>query len=231
MNPIVPSNPASRHRAVVWTCVIIMVLGLVIFWNYLAKMKLDAHKMQDRPPYAGELQKNLQATEMSGKEISISELDGKVWVAGFLYTLCPRGCAGLAMEMADLQKKFGSEPKFHLVSVSLNAEWDTPERLREWTAKQGFSGPNWWFLTGNGSALRDYMKDEFKLFISEIPPDKRRNEFDRFDHKLALVLVDHKRRIRGTYDFSSPDLWDLYQEKIEKDIKAVLKEASDNKPD
>ncbi|MBP7948819.1 MAG: SCO family protein [Verrucomicrobiales bacterium] len=224
-----PHPPPARHKTVIWFCVIIMVLGLVIFWNYLIKMKRDGAAMQDRPPYAGELRNNLEATEMSGKSVSLDQLDGKVWVAGFLYTLCPRGCAGLAMQMHDLQKKFSGEPRFQLVSVSLNAEWDTPERLRAWTKEQGFSGDNWWFLTGNGETLRGYMKDQFHLFLSEVPPEKRTNEFDKYDHKLALVLVDHKRRIRGTYDFSSPDLWDLWQEKLEKDIKTVLVEAAQEK--
>jgi protein SCO1/2 len=219
--------PTKKHGTVLMICAVFMALGGVIFWQYLVKLKSDNLRMKDRPSYDARLKENLKATEMSGKEVDIGQLEGKVWVAGFLYTLCPRGCAGLAMEMKKLQDEFGADPMFQLVSVSLNAEWDTPERLRAWTGTQDFKGDNWWFLTGDGPKLRGYMKDQFKLEVREIPLEKRNSEFDIYDHRLVLVLVDHKRRIRGTYDFSQTEMNDVYAEALRKDLKAVLKEAKE----
>lgn len=70
--------------------------------------------------------------------------------------------------------------------------------------------------------------DQFKLEVKETTPDQQaKNPFDKYDHRLVLVLVDHKRRIRGTYDFSQPDMNDVYGEKLRKDLKEVLKEAKE----
>ena len=233
-SPVIPPKvtgdytPTTKHGPVLMFCFIFMALGGVIFWQYLVKLKTDNAKMKDRPGYQHQLKENLMATEMSGTEVDIGKLEGKVWVAGFVYTLCPRGCAGLAEEMRKLQTEFGNDPMFQLVSVSLNAEWDTPERLRDWTEKQGYKGSNWWFLTGEGNKLRGYMRDQFKLEVKETTPEQQaKNPFDKYDHRLVLVLVDHKRRIRGTYDFSQPEMNDVYGEKLRKDLKEVLKEAKE----
>ena len=69
------------------------------------------------------------------------------------------------------------------------------------------------------------MKDQFKLPVFEIPKEKQKNEFDRFEHKLALILIDSKLRIRGAYDFSSFEMNDVFGEKIRKDLKEVLGEV------
>ena len=217
--------PTKDHSKVLILCAVVIVMGGFLFMQYLQKLKLDALKMEGRPPIITKLKENLKATEMSGREVDLGQLEGKVWVVGFLYTVCPRGCAGLAVEMKKLQDEFGSDPNFHLVSVSLYPEWDTPERLRAWTESQGFKGENWWFLTGDGDKLRGYMKDQFKLPVFEIPKEKQKNEFDRFEHKLALILIDSKLRIRGAYDFSSFEMNDVFGEKIRKDLKEVLGEV------
>jgi protein SCO1 len=217
--------PTNKHSTVLWFCAIVMVLGMVIFWQYLVKVRTDAAKMKDRPGYVTALKENLEATEMSGQTVNIGQLEGKVWVAGFIYTLCPRGCAGLAAEMKKLQDEFSSNPKFHLVSVSLNAEVDTPEHLKSWVGNLKYDTKNWWFLTGDGPKLRGYMKDQFKLPLRELPKSEQKTEFDIWEHKLALVLVDSKLRIRGTYDFSNFDNADLFGEKLRADLKEVLKEA------
>lgn len=219
--------PTKNHTNILVLCVAVIAMGGFLFMQYLNKIKLDAKKMEGRAPMITALKDNLEAIDQAGKTVNIGQLEGKVWVAGFLYTLCPRGCAGLAEEMKKLQDEFGSNPKFQLVSVSLNAEWDTPERLSAWTAHQGYKGDNWWFLTGDGPKLRGYMKDQFKLPIRELPKAEQKNEFDKWEHKLALVLVDSKLRVRGAYDFSSLEMNDLFGEKLRKDLVDVLKEAED----
>ena len=233
LTPTTAATPKKSHANVLLVCAMIFTVGVVIFYNYLMKVNRDAlqaGKDEQRPAYKGQLRTNLAAVDMSGKDVNIGQLEGKVWVCAYLYTLCPRGCAGLADRMKILQDEFGSDPRFRLVSMSLNAEVDTPERLREWTAAKGLGGDNWWFLTGDGKSLRGYMRDEFKLPFREIPEKDQLIPGDKFEHKLAIVLVDHKLRLRGTYDFSDPGFYDVYEEQIKKDIKAVLAEAeSDEK--
>lgn len=198
--------------------------------QYLMKLKLDRASRASTNLSQLRVLEPIKATEMSGKEVNLGDLKGKVWVAGYLYTLCPRGCAGLAEEMKRLQDKFGSHPKFQLVSISLNPETDTPERLRMWTEQQGYKGDNWWFLTGDGSKLRGYMTEQMKLPVAQIPKEQRQNEFDLWDHKLALVIVDDQMRFRSASDFSNFDAAETYREKMDEELTRLLKEAEGNSP-
>lgn len=219
-------TPTRKHGNVLILCVAVIAMGGFLFMQYLQKLKLDAKNMQGRAPMVNALQKNLAAINQDGKEVNIGQLEGKVWIAGFVYTLCPSGCAGLALEMKKIQDEFGSNPNFRLVSVSLNAETDTPEVLSAWAKQMGFKTDNWWFLTGDGPKLRGYMKDQFKLPLRQRgPTEPKKNEFDIWEHKLALVLVDSQFRVRGAYDFSNLEMSDLYGEKLRKDLTSVLKEV------
>lgn len=219
--------PTNKHSKVLLVCLIIVAMGGYLFKQYLDKITLDAKRMEGRPPMLTAIKDNIKATEMSGKEVDIGQLEGKVWVVGFIATQSPRGDAGVAEEMKKLQSSHGANSKFHLVTITVDAERDTPEKLREWTTQKGYQGDNWWFLTGDGPKLRAYMKERVKLLISEVPVAERKNEFDLWQHKFALVLVDHKLRIRGAYDFSNPEMADLYRKQMNKDLERVLKEADD----
>ena len=72
-----------------------------------------------------------KATDSTGKTVRLSQLDGKVFLIAYVYTTCPRGCAEVVDQMRAMQAKFGNDPRFHLVSVSLNPSHDTPEQLAQ----------------------------------------------------------------------------------------------------
>src|SRR4051794_22967617 len=100
--------PRTIHPLSIWIPIIIMALGLVIFWNYLVKVQRD----KDTPslPKLSRLENNLVLTERSGKTVELKELKGKVLVACWVYTHCPRGCPGVVGEMLRLYKDVGSDP-------------------------------------------------------------------------------------------------------------------------
>jgi protein SCO1/2 len=210
-----------------WFCGIVILLGVVLFYNYLMKLKLDSQKMQSRPPYVSTLKHNLELTKDDGTKVNIGELEGKVWISAYIYTRCPRACAGIAQKMKVFADKYSSNPNFRAVAFTLYPEQDTPEFLKAWRELHGLHGDHWWFLTGNGDQMRGYMQDEFKLGLKEIPEKERLNEFDRWDHKAAIVLVDHKRRIRRTADFGDASVIDIWEKQLDRDIAEVLKEAEE----
>ncbi len=225
-----PTDPPPRVRPwTVWMLVaVILVGGLVGTQILFKKIVPEATDAQQRLPYRTRLNKDLAALEASGREINLSQLDGKVYLVGYVYTTCPRGCAGVVARMKELQAKFGSNPLFHLVSVSLNPEHDTPAQLTKFIEAQEIDRSNWWFVTGDPKALRYYMTKGFGFpAVRDIPPAERINEFDLYEHKLAIALVDAKSHVREYYSLEEPDagIQRLVNEKMEKDIAAVLAEA------
>ena len=66
-------------------------------------------------------------TNQRGEPFGTRELAGKVWVADFVFTSCQSACPLLSERMAEVgrrAKKLG--PDFHLVSISVDPERDTP---------------------------------------------------------------------------------------------------------
>jgi protein SCO1/2 len=91
-----------------------------------------------------------------GKTVSLpAELnDGLPVALNFVFTSCPTICPVMSQAFAQLQEKLGErDEKVHLVSISLDPEYDTPARLLEY-AKKFHAGARWHFYTGTVEASR-----------------------------------------------------------------------------
>jgi protein SCO1 len=74
--------------------------------------------------------------------------DGRVVVLSFIYTTCNAICPMTSHIIAKLQGKLGADlAKVHLVSISIDPEQDTPERLANFAAKYR-AGKSWDYYTG-----------------------------------------------------------------------------------
>lgn len=229
-----PDSPQARsvNPVTVWGIIIVVMLGIVVGYNYIMFKVRSEHELQMTddapPPKIGRLEEDLEATERSGRTVRLSELKGKILVIGYVFTRCPRGCAGIVAQMKLLQRMFGEDPRFHLVSVSLDGDYDTPETLRAFAEAHQVSGDNWWFITGNKEALRGYMTNPRQigfLPVRMVPESERINEADLYLHDMRLALVDHLGQVRGRHEVLHPQLSDVIFEKLVSDLKKIFKEA------
>lgn len=75
--------------------------------------------------------------------------DGRPVVLNFIYTSCTAICPLSSQVLAQFQKQLGKEAgKVHVVSISIDPEQDTPERLRGY-AKKYAAGKNWQHYSGS----------------------------------------------------------------------------------
>jgi protein SCO1/2 len=92
-----------------------------------------------------------ELTTMQGQQVTLSELlDSEQPVAiNFIFTSCTTICPIMSATFAQAQKKLGDEAaRIHWISISIDPEYDTPERLRDYA--QHFHGNGQWsFLTGS----------------------------------------------------------------------------------
>ena len=144
------------------------------------------------PPVLGTVP-DFSLTERSGSVIHAGDLDGAVWIAGFIFTRCPDVCPALTARMADLQKALAGSPAIHLVSISVDPTHDTPEVLRGYAERAG-AKDDWLFLTGPRDQVASLLKDGFKVAFADDGPAEA-----PITHSDRLVLVDRERRIRGYY--------------------------------
>jgi protein SCO1/2 len=168
-------------------------------------------------PVLGEVPE-FQLTERNGTPFSRADLAGSVWVADFIFTRCPGMCPLLSTRMATLQQQLQGETgrPIRLVSFSVDPEWDTPERLREYAEKYRAHPSQWVFLTGPTQTMTQLIIQGFRLSVAPAPASSQ----EPIIHSDRLVLVDPFCRIRGYYHGSDAEDFD----KLQRDIKVLLHE-------
>jgi cytochrome oxidase Cu insertion factor (SCO1/SenC/PrrC family) len=157
-------------------------------------------------------------TDQAGQPLLTRDLDGKVWVADFIFTSCSQVCPRLTGEMAKLQRYLinrGADGRVRLVSITVDPERDTPERLAAYAAGFQADARVWKFATGPMHEVEDAVVRGFKMGM-----EKERDESDGFAivHGTRLVLVDGKRAIRGYYDAADA----MQMEKLRVDLQLLL---------
>jgi protein SCO1/2 len=142
-------------------------------------------------------------TDENGRPFGSGDLDGKVWVASFIFTRCATICPRITSRMAEVQRRTQQlAPALHLVSFSVDPEYDTPERLRDYARSHHASPRLWSFLTGPEEAVKEAVVGGLKVSMGkERGGDGGPEEIFHGSH---LVLVDARGRVRGYYDPEEP---------------------------
>ncbi|MFN0125396.1 MAG: SCO family protein [Verrucomicrobiales bacterium] len=225
-----PDDPPRVRPWTIWALIAVIAFGGVVGTQLLFKRIVpEVANQAKRLPYLTRLEKDLEAVDSSGRNVRLSQLDGKVFLIAWVYTTCPRGCAEVVAKMKAMNDKFGADPRFHLVSVSLNPDHDTPEQLTRFREAHGLAAPNWLFLTGDAEALRYYMAKQVKFHaVRDIPTAERLSAEDLYEHDTRVALIDAQGHVREYYDVTAPDpgINRLVMQKLEHDIAAVLGELA-----
>src|SRR5580704_16907157 len=133
-----------------------------------------------------------ELTAQSGLPFHSQTLEGKIWVADFIYTTCPGPCPRMTSQMREVQDAVLKLPDVRLVSFTVDPANDTPTVLAAYAKTHGASQSIWYFLTGPVPTLQLLDRDAFKLG----------NLDATMQHSTRFVLVDRQGRIRGYYDTS-----------------------------
>lgn len=84
-------------------------------------------------------------------KISLSKAlgDSDPVILNFIFTTCTTICPILSATLSQVQTKLGSKVNnLRMISITIDPEQDTPERLKEYAGKFK-AGSNWEFLTGS----------------------------------------------------------------------------------
>ena len=149
-------------------------------------------------------------TDSKGNEINRQDMDGKVWVADFIFTTCTMACPVLTGNMNIVHKEFKNNDNVRIVSISVYPEYDTPEVLSEYASRYDANTDRWHFLTGPEESVKDIILNGFKIGDYE----------DIIFHSEKFALVDKKGQIRGYYSGMITE----EMTKLKKDINILLKE-------
>ncbi len=145
------------------------------------------------------------------------DLLGRVWIADFIFTRCAGPCPLLSMRLAETGRAL--PPSVGLLTISVDSQGDTPDRLRSYAKRYGAEPGRWIFLRGTPEETYHLLYAGFRLPLSVDPsaPEER-----RATHSARFVLLDRNGAIRGYYD----GLSDLDNAALARDARRLLEVGS-----
>lgn len=139
------------------------------------------------------------------KPFGTKDLQGRYYIANFMFTSCPSTCPALMEKMDVIQKRIrGLGTKAAIVTFTVDPTTDTPEVLFKFARKRNANPFIWSFLTGTQADMRKIVIDGFKVPLGNKEQVEKlvdNNKVTLFDiaHSEKVVLVDEKGQIRGYY--------------------------------
>ena len=129
------------------------------------------------------------------------DIDGKICVVDFIFTICPGICPKMTQNMGDLQKEFINDAGILLLSHSVMPDKDSVPVLQKYAQTKGVNFKRWKLLTGDKSEIYDLGR---KYYFVEEDEGLKRDE-DVFLHTENFILIDQQRHIRGIYNGLDPN--------------------------
>jgi protein SCO1/2 len=141
-------------------------------------------------------------TNQDGQTVSLSTLNGEVWVADIIFTRCPGPCLKMTRQMRDLQAALPSNTRTKLVTLTTDPDFDTPAVMKTYGQRFAADFARWLFLTGSHKQIANLAIDSLKLTAIEKKPEERQSPADLFVHSTIFVAVDKHGRLRGIFETS-----------------------------
>jgi protein SCO1 len=182
-------------RPAFWVVAVALLFGVPMTRSMLRRVPAAPPTLGTLPDFA--------LTDQTGHPFGTPDLRGKVWVADFIFTNCAGSCPLLSQKMAEVARRARHlGPDFHLVSLTVDPERDTPERLAAYAAGYGANPRKWSFLTGGMATIQGAVVDGFKVGMGR----EKLGDFWEIFHGENLVLVDRQLRIRGYFPATTEGL-------------------------
>jgi protein SCO1/2 len=144
---------------------------------------------------------NFTLRNQDDREIHLKNYRGKVLLLTFIYTRCPVPdyCTLMSNNFAQIDRALGQDPvlygKTHLLSISIDPDYDTPKVLRSYGAAhteryQNETFAHWEFATGTSEQVKEIAQFFGLTYISEN---------DQIIHALRTVIIDPQGKVAKIY--------------------------------
>ncbi len=145
---------------------------------------------------------NFSLTDRTGRQVTRSELDGKILVVDFLFTSCSLTCPVVNRCMAQIQQLTTNRPDVMLVSLTVDPRDDTIEALAKYGERFGADTNRWLLLTGDKTELYGLIAASF---LNQDLDDPFNSMPGNFSHTDRIALMDAHGRLRGFFDGLNPN--------------------------
>ncbi|MBI3785804.1 MAG: SCO family protein [Deltaproteobacteria bacterium] len=198
----VPPGDTTRAKAIP---IIIVLSTLLLAFVWLA-FRVGLFGKPHPLPILGSLPA-FSLTASNGRPFTQGDLQGRVWIANFIYTTCPSVCPMLSGQMLKVERALerAGRTDVRLVSFSVDPKNDTPETLTSYGQRFSADPQRWFFVTGEHAALHHLIIDGFHLAVAERSAEQNTDGEGLITHSDRFVLLDKDMQVRGYYRGSEND--------------------------
>ena len=187
--------------------ILVALISMGFFANWVinkAQSSIDIPVIKEVPKFS--------FTNQNGEKFSNDNFRGKVTILNFIFTSCTGPCPLMTSNMQKLYSNFKGTKEVQFVSITVDPEVDTQEKLKLEAEMIGVDNDQWQFLRSNLDEVKKLKRDGFMLFADNLPNG----------HSIKSILIDNVGNIRKYYDGTDKGS----QEILKKDIVYLLDNMS-----
>lgn len=181
------------------------VIGTVAAGYFVVRDHLAAQKL---PIMAQSFDFSL--SDQEGADFAGSRLAGKLWIANFFFSSCEGVCPTINGAIARFADRIKNSSDVQFVSISVDTARDTVPVIKAYAAKFKADTTRWHFLTGKQETVNAIL-NAWKLGFADDP----------MQHTSRLVLLDRSGRVRGYYQGTDDDAFEM----LERDLALLSRES------
>ncbi len=146
----------------------------------------------------GDLVPNYTYTNQLGRVIHLADYRGQALAITFIFTRCPfpTFCPRMTEQFGKVSKLLKDAPdapaNWHLLSLSFDPEFDTPQTLRAYGERHHHDPARWSLATGSFNQI-ERLTGHFGLYFGRNVPVAQQN------HNLRTVVLDTRGRVHEVF--------------------------------
>ena len=152
-------------------------------------------RVRDVEPLAvGDAMPDYTFTNTQGRVVRLSDFKGQAFAITFIFTRCPfpTFCPRLSINFEQAQQQLkamsGGPTNWHLLSITIDPDYDTMPRLQDYAARYKADPARWDFLTGELIDITA-ISEQFGLQFWRANPNEPIN------HNVRTVVIDAAGRV------------------------------------
>ena len=174
----------------------------------------DSQSAQVQAAPAKNLLLDYKFTNELGQAVSLNDFRGQALAITFFYTRCPlpEFCPRLSKNFQEASQKLeamtNAASNWHLLSISFDTEFDTPEMLKAYGESYQYNPAHWSFLTGPPDKIAELARASGVTYESDN---------GTINHNFRTLIIDAAGHLQMVF----PTSGDLSDQIVAEIIKAA----------
>lgn len=197
---------------------LLLVGGYLGFQSLFGKLPVIGPYVKVKGKYELVRTPEWEFTNQNNEPFSTQQIDDKIVVLNFFFTSCPKICPAMNINVQKVQQVFIDNENVQFVSITVDPERDTPEKLKAYEEIYSLNKGQWNFLTGSENEIYILARKGYNLSATDASGEDENDII----HSQTVLLIDPNQQIRGRYSGTDAEsMGDLVSDisKLRKEFK------------